>query len=186
MKRLLVLLMLVSVVSIAGCELWATTDYEREHDPTEDTDTDEPVAPDWIEDWFYREFGDAADFPNLVEASDRDTVLAVAEWVDGFTREATGASYQYRTTGETVDAGGGDSSSMALLNFHACRENGIVDLSVELVEWENGTEEYICIWRESGEEWVIDADNLVREDTFLSGIGELAYGFDELDYWEYE
>jgi len=186
MKRLLVLIMLVSVVSMAGCKIWATTDYEKEQDPTEDTDPDEPEAPAWIEDWFHREFGDAADFPDLVEAADRDTVLAVADWVNGLTMEATGAIHQYRTTGETVDAGGGDSSSMALLNFHACRENGIVNVSVELVAWDDGTEEFVCIWRDSDVAWVIDADSLVREGTFLSGIGKLAYGFDVLDYWEYE
>lgn len=186
MKKALSIALLISIVMITGC-LWEETDYEREQRLSgADTEATEPATPAWVENWFYREFGDPATFPDLVDATDRDTVLAVADWVNGFTLEATGADHQYYTTGETVAAGGGDSSSLAWLNFHACRENGIQNVSVELVVWDAGTEEYVCIWRDGGSDYVIDGNALVLADTFLGGIGSLAYGFDEIDYWEYE
>ena len=195
MKRWIVLLMLASVcmLSLSGCRLWAETDYEREQRLNGETSSDgstsgdtEPATPAFVENWFYREVGDPATFPDEVGATDQQTVLNVAGWVDGFTVEPTGSSFQYRTTGDTVAAGGGDSSSLAWLAFWDCRENGIVNVSVERVAWDGGAEEYVCMWTHAGITYVLDGGALVRRDIFLHGAGDLVYGFDEIDYWEYE
>ena len=185
------LFILISFFLFVGCgggELWAETDYEREQrlsgEDSGETDTDSDL-PEWVEDWFEREEADPTDFPDLVEATDEDTVLAVAAWVDAFDHEATGASHQYRTTGETVDEDGGDTSSLAWLNYHCCQSNGIVAVSVEFVEWDDGTEEYYCAWRDGGSVYMIVGDTLVLHSVLLGGIGDLIYGFDDEEYWEY-
>ena len=194
MKRWIGLLLLAAVVVLSGCRLWAETDYEREQrfageSADSGTGSDAPIEPDtpaFVENWFSREDGDPATFPDEVGATDQQTVLNVAGWVDGFTLEPTGSSHQYRTTEETVATGGGDSSSLAWLAFHGCRENGIVNVSVEMIDWDDGSEEYVCMWTNAGIIYVLDGDVLVRRDVFLHGAGDLVYGFDDIDYWEYE
>lgn len=185
MKRLLALLIMASIVMLSGCGMWSETDYERDQRLSGESDPVDPATPAFVENWFYREFGDAAVFPDLSEATDQETVLSVAAWVDTFDHENP-AAFQYQTTGETVASGGGDTSSLAWLNFHTCLANGIIDVSVELVEWDDGTEEYFCAWRDGGSIYLIAADTLVVADDLLGGIGHLAYGFDDVDYWEYD
>jgi hypothetical protein len=180
-----------SIFLMCGCSggLWSETDYEREQRLSGESNPDapeDPATPAWVEDWFEREEDDPAVFPDLVEATDEDTVLAVAAWVDAFDHDATGASHQYRTTGETVDAGGGDTSSLAWLNYHCCRANAIAAVSVEFVEWDDGTEEYYCAWRDAGLVYMIVGDTLVLHSILVGGIGDLVYGFDDEEYWEYE
>lgn len=189
MQRFAPLVQILVVVMLTGCQLWAETDYERDQridgsaSGSDSSATQD--APVDIQNWFYREFGNAATIPDLTGATESDTVNAVAAWVDGFTMEPTGADHQYRTSGETVDAAGGDSSSMAWLNYIANRENGIINVSVEMVLWDAGAEEYVCIWRNGGSDYVIDGASLVLVDTFLMGVGHLEFGFDDIDYWEY-
>lgn len=189
MKKLIVLFLLGSMVMFTGC--WESTDYELSggNETTDDEVVDDEVADDekpaFIENWFYREFGDPAEFPDLTESSDLQTVLAVAGWVNDFEHE-TSAAHQYQTTGETVAAEAGDSSSLAWLNFHTCRANGITSVSVELVEWDDDTQEYVCVWDDDGFVYIIDGTSLTPSNTFLSDNGRLAYGFDEIDYWTYE
>lgn len=190
MKRLFVLLliMMLSVVTMSGCDFWGETDFEASggDNATDDGTADEETpTPAFVKSWFYREFGDPADFPDLAESTDRQTVLAVAGWVAGFDSE-TADAHQYRTTGETVIADAGDSSSLAWLAFHGCRANGITTVSVELVEWDDGTEAYVCIWLDDDTKYIIDGRFLMHPDYFLSDAGRLAYGFDDIDYWEYE
>ena len=185
MKRLIGLLLLVLTLMLTGC--WEATDYELAQDAADAASCRRRSWPNRpsSKNWFYREFGDPATFPDLLEATDQDTVLAVAAWVNALDHESPATHRYQRRPVKRWTPRAGDTSSLAWLNFHTCRANGITSVSVELVEWDDGTEEYFCAWRDAGSVYLIAADTLVIADDLLGGIGHLAYGFDVIDYWTY-
>ncbi|WP_155321213.1 hypothetical protein [Desulfosarcina ovata] len=185
-RSTMVLMAAVILMAISGCDPFgAAPNLRKSSDRYRPVISGYEGAPASVENWFYREFGDQAGFPEFTVDGAMDRMNAVADWVAGidYTPEEDPI---YQTTGETDAAGGGDSSSLAWLCFHAALDAGIDGVSVEVAEWADGTELYVCVWRNAGTTYVIDGGRLVTVASYFDDGGWLVYGFDADEYWTYE